>query len=136
MTDKTMRFTDQERDTLRNSAMGAMMLVSKSDPGIMGTIKEAMAGSKALRGASPEMQEIFKGSGGMPKMPKGSQADMESNVMSGLQQSMQILSKSPQDQQNFRNTIMSACDQVAKAQGGVSDNEMTTVNKIRSALGG
>jgi hypothetical protein len=136
MTDKTMRFTDQERDTLRNSAMGAMMLVSKSDPGIMGTIKEAMAGSKALRGASPEMQEIFKGSGGMPKMPKGSQADMESNVMSGLQQSMQILSKSPQDQQNFRNTIMNACDQVAKAQGGVSDNEMTTINKIRSALGG
>jgi hypothetical protein len=136
MTDKTMRFTDQERNTLRNSAMGAMMLVSQSDPGIMGTIKEMLAGSKALRSASPEMQEIFKGSGGMPKMPKGSQADMESNVMSGLQQSMQILSKSPQDQQNFRNTIMSACDQVAKAQGGVSDNEMMTINKIRAALGG
>ncbi|MEV4538368.1 hypothetical protein AB0J82_31790 [Asanoa sp. NPDC049518] len=136
MTDKTMRYTDQERDTLRNSAMGAMMLVSKSDPGMMGTIKEMIAGSKALRGASPEMQEIFKGGGGMPKMPKGSSADMESNVMSGLQQSMQILSKSPQDQQNFRNTIMNACDQVAKAQGGVSDNEMTMINKIRSALGG
>ncbi|GIF67196.1 hypothetical protein Ais01nite_52310 [Asanoa ishikariensis] len=136
MTDKTMRYTDQERDTLRNSAMGAMMLVSKSDPGIMGTIKEMIAGSKALRGASPEMQEIFKGSGGMPKMPKGSQGDMESNIMSGLQQSMQILSKSPQDQQNFRNTIMNACDQVAKAQGGVSDNEMMTINKIKSALGG
>ncbi|GIF78451.1 hypothetical protein [Asanoa siamensis] len=137
MTDKTMRYTDQERDTMRNSAMGAMMLVSKSDPGIMGTIKEMFAGSKALRSASPEMQDIFKGGGGgMPKMPKGSAADMENNVMSMLQQSMQILSKNPQDQQNFRNTIMSACDQVAKAQGGVSSNETAMINKIRSALGG
>jgi hypothetical protein len=135
MTDKTMRYTDQERDTLRNAAMGAMMLVSKSDPGIMGTIKEMFAGSKALKNSSPDMQEIFKGSGGMPKMPKGSSADMESSVMSMLQQSQQILSKDPQDMQNFRNTIMSACDQVAKAQGGVSDNEMSMINKIRSALG-
>ena len=135
MTDKTMRYTDQERDTLRNAAMGAMMLVSKSDPGIMSTIKEMMAGGKALRSASPEMQEIFKGSGGMPKMPKGSQADMENNVMSMLQQSQQILSKSPQDLQNFRSTIMNVCDQVANAQGGVSGNEMATINKIRSALG-
>jgi hypothetical protein len=135
MTDKTMRYTEQERDTLRNSAMGAMMLVSRSDPGVMSTIKEMFAGSKALRNASPDMQEIFKGGGGMPKMPKGSQADMENNVMSMLRQSMQILSKNPQDQQNFRNTIMNACDQVAKAQGGVSDNEMTMMNKIRSALG-
>jgi hypothetical protein len=135
MTDKTMRYSDQERDTLRNAAMGAMMLVSKSDPGIMGTIKEMFAGSKALKSASPDMQEIFKGSGGMPKMPKGSSADMESGVMSDLQQSQQILSKNPQDLQNFRNTIMSACDQVAKAQGGVSDNEMSMINKIRSSLG-
>lgn len=136
MTDKTMRYTDQERDTLRNSAMGAMMLVSKSDPGIMSTIKEMFAGSKALRNASPDMQEIFKSGGSMPKMPKGSQADMENNVMSMLQQSMQILQKNPQDQQNFRNTIMSACDQVAKAQGGVSENETAMINKIRSAMGG
>ena len=136
MTDKTMRYTDQERDTLRNAAMGAMMLVSKSDPGIMSTIKEMFAGSKALRGASPDMQEIFKGGGSMPKMPKGSQADMENNVMSMLQQSMQILQKNPQDQQNFRNTIMSACDQVAQAQGGVSENEQAMINRIRSAMGG
>jgi hypothetical protein len=136
MTDKTMRYTDQERDTLRNSAMGAMMLVSKSDPGVMSTIKEMFAGSKALRNASPEMQDILKGGGSMPKMPKGSQADMENNVMSMLQQSMQILQKNPEDQQNFRATIMNACDQVAKAQGGVSENETAMINKIRSALGG
>jgi hypothetical protein len=134
MTDKTMRYTDQERDTLRNAAMGAMMLVSKSDPGIMGTIKEMFAGSKALKSASPDMQEIFKG-GGMPQMPKGSPAEMESGVMGMLQQSTQILQKSPQDLQNYRNTIMNACDQIAKAQGGVSDKEMSTINKIRSSLG-
>jgi hypothetical protein len=135
MTDSTMRYTDQERDTLRNAAMGAMMLVSKSDPGMMGTIKEMMAGSKALKNSSPEMQAILKGSGGMPKMPKGSAADMENNIMSMLQQSQQILQKNPQDLDNFRSTIMNACDQIAKAQGGVSDNETKMINKIRSSLG-
>jgi len=135
MTDNAMRFTDQERDTLRNAAMGAMMLVSKSDPGFLGSIKEMLAGSKALRSSSPEMQEIFKGMS-MPKMPKGSQADMESNVIGMLQQSTQILQmKAPQELQDYRNTVMHACDQAAKAQGGTSQNEMNTINKIRSALG-
>lgn len=135
MTDKTMRYTDQERDTLRNAAIGAMMLVSKADPGFMGTIKEMLAGSKALKNSSPDMQEIFKVSG-MPKMPKGNPAEMEQTVLGQLQQSTQILqSKSPQELQNYRTTIMNACDQVAKAQGGSSDAEMSTIGKIRSALG-
>lgn len=41
-------FTDQERDTIRTGAFGAIALVSNADPGFFATFKESMAGSKAL----------------------------------------------------------------------------------------
>ena len=41
-------YSDSERDTVRSAAFGAMLLVSKADPGCYMTLKESMARSKVL----------------------------------------------------------------------------------------
>jgi hypothetical protein len=129
-------FTDQERDTLRTGAFGAMLLVSNADPGFFATIKESFAGSKVLATASPELRDLFK-SGGIPQIPKGgSIADVESGVLAALQQSTEILrAKAPDQLDNYRTVIMQACEQVADAHEGVKDTETAAVDKVRSALG-
>ena len=52
-------YSDNERDTVRSAAFGAMLLVSKADPGFFATFKESMAGSKVLAKASPELREML-----------------------------------------------------------------------------
>lgn len=128
-------YTDQERQTLRTAAFGAVFLVSHADPGFFASFKESIAGAKALAGASPELQSVFK-SGGLPEIPKGSPAELESGVLTALQQSAGILqAKSPQDLTEFRTIISSACDQVANASGGVRDTETAAIAKVKSAIG-
>jgi hypothetical protein len=56
-------YNDDERDTVRSAAFGAMALVSKADPGFFAMFKESMAGSQAFANASPELQELLKSGG-------------------------------------------------------------------------
>jgi hypothetical protein len=128
-------YTDEERSTLRGAGFGAMMLVSAADPGFFAMFKESVAGAKALATGSPELQQLFKG-GGMPPMPKGSRADIESGVLAGLRQSVGILAaKSPGELDGYRSIILAACDEVAAASEGVKDTETAAIAKIRAALG-
>ena len=53
-------YTDEERDTVRNAAFGAIALVSKADPGFFSSFKESLAGSKALASAPKEITEILR----------------------------------------------------------------------------
>jgi hypothetical protein len=128
-------YTDEERATLRGAGFGAMMLVSAADPGFFSMFKESMAGARALAGGSPELQQLFK-SGGLPPMPKGSPAEAEADVMTGLRQSVAILAaKSPAELDGYRAVILAACDQVANASEGVKDTETAMIAKVRAALG-
>ncbi|HET6214248.1 MAG TPA: hypothetical protein VFE14_15390 [Micromonosporaceae bacterium] len=128
-------YTDEERQTLRTAAFGAVFLVSAADPGFFATIKESLAGSKALASASPELQNLFK-SGGVPKLPKGSPAELEATVLSALQQSTTILqAKAPTEVDGFRTAVVTACDDVAGASGGVKDSETAAISKVKTALG-
>lgn len=128
-------YTDEERTTLRTAAFGAMMLVSKADPGFFATIKESMAGSKVLANSSPELRDLLK-SGGLPQVPKGSPAEMEAGVLSALQQSTTILqTKSPAELEGFRGAIVAAVDKVADASGGVTEPETAAIAKVKAALG-
>jgi len=128
-------YTDQERQALRTAAFGAMFLVSNADPGFFDMIKESFAGSKALAETSPELRDLLK-SGGIPKIPKGSPTEIESNVLAALQQSTAILqTKSPVELDGFRNAVSSAVDQVAAAAGDVKETEAVAVTKVKVALG-
>src|SRR5262249_48756456 len=80
-------YTDQERQTLRTAAFGAVYMVSSAEPGFFDMVKESFAGSKAL-GKSTELRDILR-SGGLPPMPKGSPQEIEAGVISALGQSQQ-----------------------------------------------
>jgi hypothetical protein len=128
-------YTDEDTITLRSAAFGAMMLVSAADPGFLVTFKESLAGAKALAAAPPDLQALFKG-GGMPSMPKGSDAEIEADVLGQLQRAIAILqAKAPQDLQSYRDVIVAACDEVANASKGVAESEAAAIAKIKSAMG-
>lgn len=123
-------YTDQERDTIRTAAFGAMTLVSAADPGFFAMFKESMAGAKALAAAPPPLQGLLK-SGGMPTAAKD-----KATVLAALQQSQQILSaKSPEDLAAFQHVIATACDQVANAHDGVDQAETAAINEVKAAIG-
>jgi hypothetical protein len=128
-------YTDQERQTLRTAAFGAVYMVSSAEPGFLDMVKESFAGSKAFA-KSTELRDILR-SGGMPKMPSGSREEIEQGVLSALSESKQILeSKGPDELAGFRTAVTEAVDEVAAAAGGgASQNETEAIDKIKSAIG-
>ena len=128
-------YTDQERQTLRTAAFGAVYLVSSAEPGFLDMVKESFAGSKAFA-KSPELKDVMR-SGGMPMMPKGQRQDIERDVLSALSSSQQILQSKGQDQlDGFRAAVTQAVDEVADAAGGgASANEQQAITKIKAAIG-
>ncbi len=123
-------YTDQERDTIRTAAFGAMTLVAAADPGFFAMFKESMAGAKALAAAPQPLQGLLK-AGGMPHPAKD-----KATVLAALQQSKQILSaKSPEDLAAFQNVIATACNEVASASQGVAESEVAAINEVRAAIG-
>lgn len=127
-------YTDQERDTIRGAAFGAMALVSKAEPGFFDMFSESAAGSKALAAAPKELQDILR-SGGFVKPPEGGPDNLEPAVLAGLQQAKQILaSKDPAAADSFRSVITTACDSVAQAKDGVAASEQAVIDKIKAAL--
>lgn len=129
------QYTDQEKTTLRNAAYGAMTLVSAADPGFFQMFKESMAGAKAMNAAPPDLRDILKG-GGMPSVPKGDMAKIESDVVQQLQQGVQILQeKAPQDLEGYKSVIVAACDHVANASKGVNESESAAIAKVKAAIG-
>ncbi len=130
----TTTYTDQERQTLRTAAFGAVYMVSSAEPGFFDMVKESFAGSKAFA-KSPELRDILR-SGGMPQMPSGSPDEIEQNVLSALTESQQILgAKGPEELDGFRSALSDAVDQVANAAGGTSEREVEALDKVKTAIG-
>jgi hypothetical protein len=128
-------FTDAEKRTMRDAAMGAVFLVSKAEPGMIDTVKESFAASKSFATASGDLQGVFKGFS-LPKIPKGSVEEMESGVLSQLSASVATLeTKSPADVDAYRHIVLEACAKAAGAAKGVSAAESAAVTKVKSALG-
>lgn len=128
-------YTDQERQTLRTAAFGAVYVVSSAEPGFFDMVKESFAGSKAFA-KSPELRDILRG-GGLPRMPEGSPQEIEQGVISALNQSQDILaSKGPDELRGFRMAVSNAVDEVANAAGGgASPAEAEALDKVRAAIG-
>ena len=126
-------YTDEEGTTLRMAVFGAMVLVSTADPGALD--EETYAGIRAMAGFSPDVRALLGAS--TPVLPQGSVADVEQGVMAALRQSMAILeAKSPLDAKTFPEAVVTACREVAQADGRVVQAEDAVVAKVRAALGG
>jgi hypothetical protein len=128
-------YSDQERQTLRSAAFGAVFLVSHAEPGMFDAVKESFAGSKAFATASPELRDLLK-SGGIPKIPGGSPAAIESGVLAALTESTAILqAKGQSELDGFRSVVTSAVEQAAAAADDVSPREVAAISKVKTALG-
>jgi hypothetical protein len=128
-------YNDLEKQTLRTAAFGAVFLVSSAEPGMMDMVKETFAASKAFAASSPQLRDVLK-TGGLPKVPKGSPADIERGVLEALQQSTTILqTKGQPELDSFRSVVTTAVDQAANASGGTSEAESAAIGKVKAALG-
>lgn len=127
-------YSEEERDTVRSAAFGAMFFVSKADPGFFAMFKESVAGSKALAKASPELRGLL--TGGMPSPPTGSPDEIDKNILASLAQAVAILQqKGPDEVEGFKAVIVEACNNVAEASKGVAPAESEAIGKVKSALG-
>lgn len=125
--------TSEQQSTVRRAAYGAISLVSQADPGFFDMFSESMAGSKALAAAPQPVREMLTG---MAMPPTGTKEHIESEILSDLQESMQILTANPQERDGFRTVILEACRKVAEAKGGVSVEEQAMIDRIRAAVDG
>ncbi|HEX5540838.1 MAG TPA: hypothetical protein VFX60_04645 [Micromonospora sp.] len=125
--------TVDEKMILKTAAFGAVFLISNADPGVLPMIKESFAASGVFVEAVGLVKDVII-TGDLPQLPQGA-AEVERIVLSGLQRSLEILQeKAPQEVENFRTTVISALEQVARASEGVSESEDAMMSKIREAL--
>jgi hypothetical protein len=126
-------FTDAERDTLRTAALGSIVLVSQADPGVFATVKETIAGTGALARAPLPLATLLR-EGGLPKIPKGDRAALESSVLAALRDSVNILSRDPAWLTSFRQVVREAVARTASASHGVAETEAAMITRIDMAL--
>ncbi len=127
------QFTQQEIETIRNGAMGAIALVSQAEPGFLATFKESMAASKALAGAPEEFIQVMKSGISLPPAA-GNRAEMEDRLIENLRQAVGAASKDPATLDALKNYVSAATQQVAEAAKGVSPGESAMMERIHGVL--
>jgi hypothetical protein len=138
--------TEDEKQTLKAAAFGAVYLVSNADPGFFHVLRESFAASGALAGATGLVKEVLT-SGTLPRLPKSPPAGSAgvgagpspsaAFVLSALRRSVAILAeKAPEELDNYRSTVTDAVDRVAAAANGVSEKESAMISAIKDALVG
>ncbi|MFI9642100.1 hypothetical protein ACIG87_18865 [Micromonospora sp. NPDC051925] len=130
------RLTDDEQQVLKTGAFGAVFLVSNADPGVFGMIRESFAASGAFAEASGLVKEALI-SGSLPRLPRDSALEVEAVVLPALGRAVDILrAKSPADLSAYRDLVITAAEQVARAHRGVTPPEADAIDRIRAALTG
>ncbi|MEI2765212.1 MAG: hypothetical protein V9F82_05915 [Dermatophilaceae bacterium] len=128
--------TQEDRNIVRGATFGAMSLVSRADPGFFDMFKESLAGSQALAAAPEELRRVLA-HGAFVVSPSGSADDLEKAVVEQISQATRILAEASHTLlEGFRAVVLTACDAVAAASGGVVDPESAAIARIRGALGG
>jgi hypothetical protein len=131
----TVPLTDEEKQTLKTGAFGAVYLVSHADPGFFSMLRESLAASGALADSTGLVREVLTG-GSQPLVPREPPEAVEAAVLPALRRSVEILrAKSPGDERQYRDTVLSAVERVAAASHGVHEAEAAAIAKIRAALG-
>ncbi|GIG61966.1 hypothetical protein Lfu02_63380 [Longispora fulva] len=124
-------YTDQERDTIRAAAFGAVSLVSAAEPGHFDVHSEHLAASRVLAVVPTSLRSLLM----VDRIPIATSTDRAA-VLASLEQSAQILAaRSAEDLDAFREVIAHACGAAAAAVGGVSDRESAAVTDVRRAVG-
>ena len=143
---------EDETQTMKAAAFGAVFLVANADPGFFNVLRESFAASGALASSRGLVKQVLT-TGRLPKLPKsppndpgveasagagtgGTSSATKAFVLAALRESVDILAaKVPDELPNFRQTVMDAVDRVASAADGVSDRELAVLAEVREALG-
>ncbi|BCB87450.1 hypothetical protein [Phytohabitans suffuscus] len=130
-----MSLTAEEKSTLKTAAFGAVYLVSDADPGFFAMLRESFAASGALAGATGLVKEVLS-TGPLPKLPRGSTAEVEAVVLPALSRSVAILrEKAPSEVDNYQAAVVTAVEQAANASHGVNAREADALAKVKTAVG-
>lgn len=131
----TGALTEDERKIVRSAALRAGALVAQAEPGFFDTFKESFAGSKAVKAASPEVQQLV--TGGFPEMPSGGKDEVNARTLDLLTQAVRILTqKAPQLVEEYRQVVVQSAKDVAAAADDTSEKETAAVGEIERALAG
>lgn len=127
--------TEDEEKTVRSAAVRAGALVAQAEPGFLDSFKESFAGSKAIKGASPELQKLL--SGGFPEMPSGGADQARARTLELLTQAVEILRrKAPTLVEEFKQVVLQSVRDVGSAADDVSQREAAAIADIERALAG
>jgi len=131
----TGALSEDEQKTVRSAALRAGALVAHAEPGFFDTFKETFAASKAVKAASPEVQQLV--TGGFPEMPSGDNDAITARTMELIRQAVGILTqKAPQLVEEYRQVVLQSAKDVAAAADDTSPKETAAVGEIERALAG
>jgi hypothetical protein len=132
-------FTEEEWEAMQKGVMGAGILVSVSDRGLLDTFREAGALAKHLAEArrnttSDVVRELAETRGtafGLTSSPD----EIESQTLDALRSSVATLqAKAPADVDPYRSFVLDVAESVARAAGGGEAAESGALERVRSAL--
>ncbi|GAA5115105.1 hypothetical protein GCM10023339_21630 [Alloalcanivorax gelatiniphagus] len=127
--------SEDEAKVVRSAALRASALVAQAEPGFLDTFKESFAGSKAVKAASPEVQQLVVG--GLPEMPSGGTDEVTARTLELIEQAVGILTaKAPGLVEEYRQVVLQSAKDVAAAADDTSPNEIAAVGQIERALAG
>lgn len=132
-------FTEEEWKTMQKGLTGAGMLVSVSDPDFTDSFGEAGSLAKYLaeqqRSGSGLLRELahVHGTGfGLT----ASREKAETETLDALRTAVATLqAKAPDDLAAYREAVIGAAEDVARAKSGVEPSETDAIAKIKEALG-
>jgi len=132
-------FTTEEWEALQKGVTGAGMLVAISDRGFFDTFKEANALAKhmsaAHAGSESELIREVAGAHGSPFGVTTPPDEVEKGTLDALHAAVAALqAKAPDDLPAYKRLVLDVAESVAEAAKGVSANETTALETIRSAL--
>ena len=128
------RLSDIQREQIRSAAMNAVSHVSDAEQeGFFARIKEGRAGTKALEALPEPLRDAVLGDYNTPDAYEFPADDtVQAYIRDGL---TAVQTACPELLDQFKRVVMQACDEVAAAAKGVSDNERAALAEVRAALG-
>lgn len=125
--------TEDEQETLRTAALGALGAVSRTDPSLLQRARDGLANAKEFASAPPELRELLRDL--RPPVLGGSAAEVEERVLRAATTSASILEhKSQIGIEAFRNVALAACDVAASANAKLNQAELLVIDRLREAL--
>lgn len=125
--------TDNDREIIRTGVMSALAHVAESqEDGFIAMIKEGRAGTRALKDLPEPLREAVLGDFSTPE----DYTDPETDDMQGYVRRARdvVAARTPALTEEFCRVVVDACQAVAEAAKGVSDDERRAVEEVRAAL--